>query len=486
MGLGRSLYFSGLSSVLSFAIQFALSVFVARMLTPEELGMFGVALAASALVRAFESAGINNFVASYEKLDDSMMRSVFTINFLLNIALGLVLWLLAAPLGQFFGSGKVGDILLVTAAATALNTHKPIIQGLLRRRMNFQGLMMFDFSQVVIGGIATIAAIAMGYGPLALALALVAEKLGAILVGIIQFRKDIPMAPHMAQGGTILRYGLSLSTATVIGIVGAHANNFILGKILGLAPSAQFDRALTLPRLIWSVALPSFHNVLVPGVAKERDDPEGRHRVMQNTLLIFTMLIWPAGLVLTLVSPDMLVTLYGDQWWEAADIAPYFVIYSTIMSPITLACSGLVAFGHGGAMVRIQLAEQGTKILVLFSAFFFGLPVLAALMALPALAYLFTATGALIKHDLIELRQLLAISLRPIRLSIVAATPSIISRYWLAEGTYFTLEELLVLAAITGVVFVVGLKLLEPVIFERALGVIGIGKKPANFSEETL
>lgn len=480
MGLGQSLFFSGLSSVLRLLIQFGLSIFVARLLTPTEIGSFGAALAAAAVVRAFESAGINNFVASHKSLGPDMMRTVFTVNGLLNLVLATILWAASGPIGAFFESPVIAQVIEVTALATLLNTHMPIIYGLLRRDMRFQALMGIELTVTIVGGITTMVAVFQGYGPLALALALVAEKLITIFMGLTLFRHRIPILPRLAEFRSVLGYGLTLSTATVIGILGKHSGNFILGKILGLAPAAQFDRAYTLPRLIWQVALPSFHNVLVPEAARRNREGGDVAAVIQDTMKLFMLGLWPAGLVIALVSPELTLLLFGHQWQPAAAITPYLVIFGLISSPITLACSALVAMGHGGAMIKIQLAENLTKVAILCAAFFFDLKMIAFLMAIPLLAYLATALHFLTKYEFLSLRLLVRAIGRPLRTTAVCTLPVIIARFIGEPGMSLGLPALLAIAGSCALLYLGCLRIWEREVLSRLLAMAGF---PPNGAE---
>jgi len=477
MGLGRSLYFSGLSSVLKLGIQFGLSIFVARMLTPTELGSFGVALAAAAFVRAFESAGVENFVASYKGLDKPLMRSVFTVNMLLNLLLALILFLISAPLGAFFGADVITDITRLTALATALNTHVPIMRGLMRRDMRFRGFLAIDSGLMIISAVTTIVAVLYGYGALALAMAIVAEKVVSIIVGVALFRRDIPILPRLEGAKTIIRYGLTLSTATVIGMIGNHANNFILGKLLGLAPAAQFDRGYILPRLISQVAQMSFHNVLVPEVARQNKAGKACQPVLKEVIHVYAMMLWPAGLVLAIVAPEVVLTLFGYQWSQAAAIAPYLVIYSLLASPVSLACSAMVALGYGAALIRNQLADNVTKVVVLMSAFYFDLKTVALLMSIPAVAYILTAGYQLKRLNLISPDAFAKALAGPVGISLVCALPSIGFRLY-AGPDYLSLEALILLALVSVATYVLSLKLWQPMMVVKIMETLR-GQKPA-------
>ncbi|NVJ96963.1 MAG: oligosaccharide flippase family protein [Alphaproteobacteria bacterium] len=474
MGFGRSLYFSGLSSVSKVVIQFGLSIFVARVLTPEELGSFGVALAASAFLRAFESAGINNFVASHKELDKPLLRTVFSVNTLLNVAIGLLIWAIAAPMARFYASPAIETILELTALGIALNTHVPLMRGLLRRDMRFKALMGLDLGLMAINGATIIIGVTYGLGPIALALALVVERLASILFGVLAFGRSIPMLPRLRDAKIVLNYGLSLSTATFISIVGSHSNNFILGKILGLAPAAQFDRGYTLPRLMAQVALMSFHNVLVPEVARQAKAGNPCAPILQDVTRLYTMVLWPAGAVLAILAPEVVLTLFGDQWRLAADISPYFVIFGLITSPVNMACSALVALGHGKALIKNQLAEQGSKILVFMSALFVDVRTLPLLLVIPTVLYVATALGQLNALGLISPKAFGTAVLRPLRITAICALPALLADIFLAGEGYLTLIELGGVGLVSVLIYGSCMLLLERPTLTKALEAAGL------------
>ncbi|TNE63525.1 MAG: hypothetical protein EP335_09650 [Alphaproteobacteria bacterium] len=468
-GLGRSLYFSGLSSVVGVAVQFGLSVIVARLLTPTEIGSFGVAMGASALIRAFESAGVNNFVASYKDLTPSLMRTVFTANMGLNLMLALVLLLLAYPAGAFYESEMVTSLIQLLALAVVLNTHMPLLQGILRRDMRFGALMGFNIYVLAVTTVTTVVAVLMGFGALSLAFAVVAERLAAIAAGLTLFRDRVPVAIRFADMRKVLNYGVPLSLATVIGIMGANANNFILGRVMGLAHSAQFDRGFTLPRLVAGVALPSFHSVLVPEVARRQREGGDHRQAVVDVTRAFALLVWPAGLVLSLVSPEAVLLLFGPQWQEAAMVAPFLMLYIVIVSPFNLATSPMVTFGYGKHLIMLTTVENTVKVAVLLMAGVLGMQGLAYAMCLPWLAYILLAVTFLIRLDLIVPGAFFRAFIGPLRLCALSLVPALAMYGLKGFHTFLDLPDLLLVAAGSAVFYLAGLWLWERDFLDKAL-----------------
>ena len=64
----RLVRISGLSYALTFAVDFGVSIAVARLLTPQEVGTFSVAMAAIVLTQILRTAGVNVYIVQARSL----------------------------------------------------------------------------------------------------------------------------------------------------------------------------------------------------------------------------------------------------------------------------------------------------------------------------------------------------------------------------------------------------------------------------------
>src|SRR5215469_10695217 len=87
MAVKRSLGWMGASQLISFALQFAASIVVARLLTPYELGVYAVAVATVGALAAFQALGLGNLVVRESELSRDFIASIYTINSLLAVGL---------------------------------------------------------------------------------------------------------------------------------------------------------------------------------------------------------------------------------------------------------------------------------------------------------------------------------------------------------------------------------------------------------------
>ena len=81
------------------------SLILARLLSPEEFGIYSIAASVVIIGYLFRNFGVGQYIVQVEKLNDGILRSAFTATLAISWAIGLLL-LIAAP---WLGDYSAGD-----------------------------------------------------------------------------------------------------------------------------------------------------------------------------------------------------------------------------------------------------------------------------------------------------------------------------------------------------------------------------------------
>src|SRR4028118_624605 len=142
---------------LTFAVQFAVSVIVARFfLSPEEVGLFSIALSAAMLVSILQDFGITRYIAGQPDLDEAQIRTCYSVSLIFALAVGLGILALAWPVAAFYGDPRLFPVLVVVASSYLLVPFGIVPSALLQRAMNFRGLFLVN-----VGSVAAMAAVVL-------------------------------------------------------------------------------------------------------------------------------------------------------------------------------------------------------------------------------------------------------------------------------------------------------------------------------------
>ena len=87
---------------LTLSLQFVSTMILARLLTPEEIGIFSAGFTIVALAQLFRDFGLNQYIIQEKELNETKIRTTFTLNLLMSWTLGTLLFIAAGLIADFF------------------------------------------------------------------------------------------------------------------------------------------------------------------------------------------------------------------------------------------------------------------------------------------------------------------------------------------------------------------------------------------------
>lgn len=79
---------------------FAISILLARLLSPSEFGIIGIAMVFVTLTNVFIDVGFTDGIVQRKSVSDSMLSSIFYINLSISVILALLIMALAPIIGE--------------------------------------------------------------------------------------------------------------------------------------------------------------------------------------------------------------------------------------------------------------------------------------------------------------------------------------------------------------------------------------------------
>src|SRR5687768_5304857 len=115
MSIRRSLFIQFLNSYSGTAIAFVSVVILARLLTPQEIGVFSVCMAFVGFLHTLRDFGIGAYLLQERHLDKEILRSAYGLALLFAWSAGGILALSSGAVADFFHEPGVRSVTLVLA-----------------------------------------------------------------------------------------------------------------------------------------------------------------------------------------------------------------------------------------------------------------------------------------------------------------------------------------------------------------------------------
>ena len=322
--------------VLSTVISAVGTIVIARLLGPENMGLYAIALAAPNLIATFRDWGVTTAMIKYSaesnsENDVAKIRSVFVSGLVFEIIVGLALSVLSLVLSQFLADfyGRPAIVQLIQIASLLVltgafvNTASAAFTGM--EKMHLNSIMLIV--QSIVKTVVIIALVVLGLGTLGAVIGfsvgvIVAGAIGVLLMYVMY--RSLPKPTNgkldlMKTTKTMLKYGLPLSIGAILsGFLAAFYGIIMPLFVTDNALIGNYSVALNFVVLITFFATP-VTTMLFPAFSKldAQKDKEVLKNVFQYSVKYAALIVVPVTVMVMALAQPAIGTIFEDKYVQA-------------------------------------------------------------------------------------------------------------------------------------------------------------------------
>ncbi|MDQ4490349.1 oligosaccharide flippase family protein [Sinomonas sp. ASV486] len=354
VSVGSGAVWSGLNTIVMKASNIAVTVVVVRLVSPHDFGVFTAALVAGTIATAICELGVASTLIRRDLDLGRLAPTVVAIAWVWAVLLAVVMASAAEPIGIVLGSSEAAEPIRVLALGVALSGFSAVPGSLLARGFK-QGSLFLASALAFVPSSALLLFLASG-GAGAMAFAwskVVGGLVSATAMAIFARRWFWPRFDRVAFA-EVLRIGIPLAGANLIGYVLLNADFALVGHSLGPAQLGIYSVAFTVSSLSVSVLSSVLNSVAMPAFSEHAGDPAGiRSSVGKWLHAVFLMGAPVCGLTMAF-SHEIISVLYGTSWAPAAAVVGILALYGIPMLVELMMSNLLVALGKTGTVLLVQ------------------------------------------------------------------------------------------------------------------------------------
>jgi PST family polysaccharide transporter len=210
-----TLWYGGTRAVIQ-VFSWITTIFVARVLTPDDYGLFGMALLYLGFVEVFNQLGFGAAIVQKRDLQDGDLDTIFWMTCGLGLLFYLMTFIAAPWVALFFRQPTLVPVLRIQGLLFILSGLRAVPWNLLTRSVNFKRRSLAEAAANLLASILTVTAAYGGWGVWSLVLGYVARDGAMTAQAYIQ----VPWRPrwrfHPPTLREVLPYSLN-DTASTIG-----------------------------------------------------------------------------------------------------------------------------------------------------------------------------------------------------------------------------------------------------------------------------
>ena len=348
-------------NTLNRILGFIKTIILARLLSPSDFGLFGIAMLVLGSLDQLTKAGVEEALIQKKKVIEQYLNVAWTINITRGLVIFFLVYLLAPHAALFFRDVRADPVIKTISLILILNALYNIGLVNLQKDLSFKKLIFYKLS----GNLADFI--------VAVSVALVLKNVWALIFGLLvgHFTRLVvsylihPYRPTLRLDCTvakeILRFGGWITGIGIIAFLIAQGDDAVVGRVLGATSLGFYYLAFLIATLPLSEIRLLVSRVTLPAYAKMSDDikrlKESYLRVLQMTVFVVT----PAGIGLCLVAPEFTLIILGQKWEPIIAPLQILAIAGILTSFVSTGSSLFYASGRP----RIEFQIQSMRLIAL-------------------------------------------------------------------------------------------------------------------------
>jgi O-antigen/teichoic acid export membrane protein len=435
----RSLAYTFAEGYLGIGLQLIATFFLARLLTPQETGVWAVAAVFAAIASNFRDFGVAEYLIQEKDLTEQKLRASLAANIIVSWLMAVSLLAASGWIAEFYDEWGIARVIRVQAFNFFLIPFGAVTYAYFRRELNYKPFFWVSLLSNIVSITVALACAWAGMGYMSLAWSSLSGVIVTVAFAMVVRPRGLPLMPGVAGLPAVLQFGKHATGIYFFGQIGKSAPELIIGRVLGMAPVAFFSRANGLTELFHRTVLRAAFPVCLPYFAQEARDGGDVRTGYLRAVSYLTAIGWPFFLFLAAMAFPAIRILYGSQWISSVPLAQILCVAAALEVAYILTKEVLIAQGDVRVANYLQAALQCLRVVGILAVIPFGL--IGACWGLLAAALLggIWSHRVLAKRISLTFRQLFDACASSMLITAISTAPAMlwVGLYAIDEQNYF-------------------------------------------------
>ena len=314
----HGIIWTGVAKASMQGVIFILMLVLARLLTPEDFGVVGMAAIITVAISMVNDRGLGTAIIQKSSLSDLHRASVFWGGIVFSLLLFILGVLAASPLALFFKNPKVQPVIAVQAIGFVIGSLGIVHKSILTKNLEFKKLALAEVISALASGLVSIVLALMRYGVWSLVIgALVRDAINVFLVWIYcRWRPRLFFSWRYFN--ELFAFSANVLGNDVVSYAVTNMDILIIGRLLGSEALGYYSLAFNLVKMPVTRLSGVVSKVAFPAFSAIQDDLEKLRKGFLQASALLSLILFPLLLGLALYAREFIALFMGAKWLPMA------------------------------------------------------------------------------------------------------------------------------------------------------------------------
>ncbi|MGB2598967.1 MAG: lipopolysaccharide biosynthesis protein [Candidatus Omnitrophota bacterium] len=300
--------------VIHRALGLARTIILARLLSPNDFGLMGIAVLAINTIETFSRTGFETALVQKKENIKEYLDTVWTVQLARSVVLFAILYLAAPLIAGFFKSSLALPVIRLLAFLELFTGARNVGTVYFQKELRFDKRFILEFSGLFVN-------IAVS-----LTLAFILRNVWALVYGSISgafvtFIMSYILHPYRPKvsfntgyAKELLKFGKWLFGSSILVFLVTQGDDAFVGRLLGITALGFYQMAYHLSNAPATEITHVVSQVMFPVYSKIQDNIPKLGEIYLSVLRFIAFLSFPVGVLLFVMAPDFTRLFLGDKW----------------------------------------------------------------------------------------------------------------------------------------------------------------------------
>ncbi|MDR0578270.1 MAG: oligosaccharide flippase family protein [Candidatus Accumulibacter sp.] len=362
----RAIYIQLVATNGATAVHFIVSIVLARLLSPHDIGIFSITVVVTNIAHIFRDFGISSYIKTVKECSPNHIRAANGLLMASSWSMGTLLFVVSDSLAVFYGEYGIGSVMKVLSIGFFFIPFGSITLALLGRSLNADAAARISVFGVSSYAISVLSLAYFDFGYMSMAWANLINIMVTAVTAAFFRPPNSPWLPSFKGWGSVANFGAGAILGNFISTINNSIPEMILGKIGGSHDVGIFSRANATTNMFQQIAGPSVNYATLPYLAKEYHENRPLSPIVLQAICYLTAMGWPALVFTGIFADDIIILLYGEKWAECIPLVSLMCSYAALGMLTNFNNASFLALGRPYLSVVTETVLLLARLIMIF------------------------------------------------------------------------------------------------------------------------
>lgn len=311
-------------------IAFIKILILARILSPNEFGLFGIAMLFLSLLEIISETGVNIFLIQEGDEIDTFVDTAWIVSIVRGILIALVLFLLSPVISHFFNSPQSLNVMYAISIV-------PLIRGFVnpsvikfQKELHFKKEFIYRFLIFAIDGAFAITFALLTHSAVSLVYGLIAGAVFEVIVSYLISRPRPRFNFDSEKFKLVVSRGKWVTAAGFFNYLFENIDDGAVARIMDTASLGIYQMAYKISSLPMTEVSDVIQKVTFPVYSKISEDKQRLKMAFLKSFWGTLVLVLPFSVVLLLFPGPLVKIILGEKWLGAVGVIKILAFFGII------------------------------------------------------------------------------------------------------------------------------------------------------------